>query len=561
MRKYLISTLFLCALLTIVPTLSGAAQKPFFHLCGKDFKRNQSRMEAEFKLDNVPDKSVFLFLKARNIQNPLNCSIEIKLNGKSLYKGLNSFLSDFWGIKRYPIPTGVLKTGPNRLALSNLEKKGSASKSAGFMIAECFIADCRFTPPYDLMTDYSVELPSKATLFPEPLPAYKTEPGFELRGTKGWAWAPEQYLDEIPYLRKYKMNFLMNCYASMFTDPEKFINRWWEPIPESKKKAYEKVVRSCQENGIIFCFAIHPQLFSARPFKYESEEDFESLWQHYAWMQGLGVKWFSLSYDDIPVEGQDISFLGEAHAKLVNKLLARLREKDPEANLIFCPVYYWGCGDKGGAKSYLKSLARVIDEDIFIFWTGDGVVTTTITRQCAEAYKSIVKRRLIIWDNYPVNDRTPALHLGPITGRDPGLTEIAYGYMSNPLSPQNEINRIPLLTCADFAYNPENYDPVRSIGQAIIHLASTPGQRRVLKDLVELYPGNLTYCKTQTSFNCVLERFNLILQEPDGRPLAERFIAHVEDVLNRLNTEFPDAYKNTKKTINLHLTQMKEKLR
>jgi hypothetical protein len=37
-----------------------------------------------------------------------------------------------------------------------------------------------------------------------------------------------------------------------------------------------------------------------------------------------------------------------------------------------------------------------------------------------------------------------------------------------------------------------------------------------------------------------------MLQEPDSRPLAERFIAHVEDVLNRLNKEFPEAYKNTK---------------
>ena len=33
---------------------------------------------------------------------------------------------------------------------------------------------------------------------------------------------------------------------------------------------------------------------------------------------------------------------------------------------------------------------------------------------------------------------------------------------------QNEINRIPLATCADYAYNPRAYDPSRSVGQAIL---------------------------------------------------------------------------------------------
>ena len=87
------------------------------------------------------------------------------------------------------------------------------------------------------------------------------------------------------------------------------------------------------------------------------------------------------------------------------------------------------------------------------------------------------------------------------------------------------------------------------------------GGQQLLKELIELYPGNLTYGDTRTGFNCVLERFSRMLQEPDSRPLAERFIAHVEDVLNRLNKEFPEAYKNTKNTVNLHLNQMKEKLR
>jgi hypothetical protein len=411
--------------------------------------------------------------------------------------------------------------------------------------------------PIPLQPGFVVNLPDNKLPFPTPLAKGRTEPGFKIRGTKGWAWTPEQYLAEIPYLVRAKMNFLMSCYTSVLTDMEKFVNRWWEPIPERTKKGLERVVKACREKGIVFCYAMHPQLFSERPLKHDSREDFEALWQHYAWMQGLGVHWFSLSYDDIDTKGQDLARLGEAHARLASKLFRRLREKDPQAQLVFCPVYYWGCGDAGDAKLYLEALGRILDKDIFVFWTGDGVVTLKISRACAEKFKNAVKHRIIIWDNYPVNDRTGALHLGPVTGRDPNLDEVAYGYMSNPHCPQNEINRIPLLTCADYAYNPRAYDPGRSIGQAIVHLAESQAQRQALRNLVELYPGNLISGSMRTSYNCVLEKFNALLKEPNPEDRAGRFLARLEDTALRLDREFPASYAGTKETIAAHIAQLK----
>jgi len=406
-----------------------------------------------------------------------------------------------------------------------------------------------------------VVVPAVMREFPEPLPKGRKEPGFALRGTKGWGWTADQYLAEIPFLAKVRMNFLMNCYLSMFTDPEKLINRWWEPIPAAKKKAYEKVVRSCREHRISFCFAIHPQLFSERPLRYDSEEDFRNLWQHFAWMQGLGVRWFSLSYDDINVEGQDRAKLAEAQARLVNRVLARLREKDPKARLIFCPVYYWGDGSGGDAKAYLGVLARALDPDVLVFWTGDGVVTRGITVRAAEAYRAAVGHGLVIWDNYPVNDRSGALHLGPVTGREPGLAKVAYGYMSNPMSPQNETNRIPLSTCADFAWNPWAYDPARSIGQAVIHLAAKGGQRTALKDLIELYPGNLACGVPRTDYNCVVEEFNRILSAgPAAKASAAEFLARVEGVAGRLDREFPDRFADARKTLRDDISRLRARL-
>ncbi len=414
--------------------------------------------------------------------------------------------------------------------------------------------------PEDRFQLYRVNLPAEMRPLPEPLGQDRSQPGFKIRGIKGWAWKPEQYLAEIPYLVKGRMNFLMNCYLSMFTDPEKSINRWWEPIPAAKKLSYEQVVKACFENGIMFCFSLNPQLFSERPFRYDSQEDFELLWARYNWMQGLGVRWFSLSFDDIPVEGLDKALLGESQAEVSNKLLLRLREKDPEANLIVCPVYYWGCGQGEEAQAYLRALGQKLHPDIYVFWTGDGIITTRITVECARAFKSLVNHRLIIWDNYPVNDRQPVLHLGPVSGREAGLVEVADGYMSNPLSPQNEINRLPMLTCADYAYNPWKYDPARSIGQSILHLAQSGTQREVLRELVELFPGEINLGRTESGYNPLLEKLNLLRAEPEGDKLGREFVSFVENVLRRFEKEFPGQYSSAKETIAYNVELMKKKL-
>jgi hypothetical protein len=403
-----------------------------------------------------------------------------------------------------------------------------------------------------------VVLPAEKAPFPTPLTPGRSGPGFVLRGTKGWAWTWDQYLAEIPTLARYKMNFLMSCYTSVFSDTLPFANRWREPLPRSTLDGIGQVARSCRDGGITFCFSFHPALFSDRPLRCDSDADFEAMGRNYDAVQALGVRWFSLSYDDIDVRDAGKAALGTAHAGLANRLLRRLRAKDPEAELIFCPVYYWGPADAGDAKLYTEALGRTLDKAILVFWTGDGVVTPRITRRAAESFRRAVGHRLVIWDNYPVNDRTGALHLGPVTGRDPDLDQVAFGYMSNPHAPQNEINRIPLLTCADYAWNPRAYDPGRSIGQAIVHLADTPGRRAVLKDLVELYPGNLISGSTSTGYNCVLERVAALLKAPGGRDQAAKLVDRVADVAARLDREFSGRYAETKKTLAGHMARARE---
>ncbi len=411
--------------------------------------------------------------------------------------------------------------------------------------------------PPDLRQNLRIELPSEARPFPEPLPP-GAEPGFPLRGTKGWAWTPEQYLAEIPYLVKFRMNFLMICYLSLF-DLEHFpdwtgkeSNRWWEDLPEAKKAAYEEVVRACQRNDIQFCFGMNPNLMSKRLANDGRPDSIDLLWKHYAWMQGLGVKWFNLSLDDA-TEGIHAA----SQAKVANEIFRRLRAHDPGAQFIFCPTYYWGDGTDKDARPYLEELARELDKDIHVFWTGDEVVGK-VTRVAAESYRRIAAHRLILWDNFPVTDDHATMHLGPVIDRAPDLPDIVDGYIANPHRRQNQINRIPLATCADYAYNPRAYDPNRSIGQAVFLLGATPQERQLLAELVETYAGFLTYGKYRPDYNAVRETYLALEQVPHSRLAAQSYIEHLRRLADRLARTFPDSYGPEKQTLAEDIRQLSE---
>jgi hypothetical protein len=520
-------------------------------------------MTAYIKLTQLPDKPVSLVLEGMDDDAPAQCQIRIALNGRELSAGASHFSDGHWQIRRFPIPVGALKTETNELSINNLEPAGNAGSPPWFMVARAAIADGGYQLPVVEPPELHLKLPNEIQPFPKPLPVTKAQPGFKLRGTKGWAWTPEQYLEEIPFLVRYKMNFLMNCYTSMFTSPSNHIggwtNEWWKPLPEWKKEAYAGVIRECRKNDITFCFAIHPQIGSSRPLDPNKTQDIDDLYQHFDWAQGRGVHWFSISLDDVSWTVNGPAACGADHAGLVNTVLNRLRRKDPQAQLIFCPGPYSGDGTNPNDHAYLQSLGRALDAQVYIFWTGNGVVDKSITRKAAESYKSVVQHRLFFWDNYPVNDGNPTMHLGPVNGRAADLCEVMDGYMSNPMAEQNEINRIPLATCADYAYNPWEYDPARSIGQAILTLAKTLPQQQALKDLVETYPGFLV-SGGNPGTNPARGEFETLLRANGSRAGAEKLVRRLEDISARLRQEFPGEFNAARRTVDNDVAWMKAKL-
>ena len=328
-------------------------------------------------------------------------------------------------------------------------------------------------------------------------------------------------------------------------------------MPDERKKAFAGIFRSCREHGIAFCFAMHPQLDSPRPLDFRRAKDLERFYQHYGWAQSQGVRWFSICLDDTSWGTAGPGALGAAHAGFVNTIFNRLQAGDSAAQVILCPAVFWGDGSNPDQRAYLEAVARQLHRDVFVFWNGDAIVTPRITRVAAESYKRVVKHRLFLWDNYPLNDGSPTLHLGPVSGREADLCEVIDGYLSNPMRTQNQINRIPLATCADYAGNPRAYNPARSIGQAILRLGRTSAGQEALKELVEAYPGFLV-AGGGTGTNPVRAKFGSLLASGNARSAARDFVSQIERLASRLAKLFPTQFQATRKTVLADIQWMKQ---
>jgi len=385
--------------------------------------------------------------------------------------------------------------------------------------------------------------------------------GFQFRGMKGWSWTPEQYLEEIPVMAGLKMNFLMNCYRSMSVSQpgEPWVNEWWRPLTEERKKKFTKIIASCKQHGISFCFALHPQLASPRPLVHGNAADFKAFFQHYAWAQAQGVKWFAVCLDDTSWGKDGPVTCGASHSALVNQIFEQLQAKDNQAEMIFCPASFWGDGTNPEHAAYLNAVSQALHPDVFVFWNGDAIVTPRITRVAAQSYKMVIRHRLFLWDNYPVNDGSPTMHLGPLSGREPDLCEVVDGYLSNPMCSQSQINRIPLATCADYANDPVAYKPSRSIGQAILRFGKTSQEQLVLKELVEAYPGFIV-AGGGTGTNPVRAKFGALINQDRTLAAAQKFIAQMEELAMRLNRIFTSSFHDAHRTLLVDVEWMRAQL-
>jgi hyaluronoglucosaminidase len=160
---------------------------------------------------------------------------------------------------------------------------------------------------------------------------------------------------------------------------------------------------------------------------------------------------------------------------------------------------------------------------------------------------------MILWDNYPVNDYHNTMYVGPLENREAGLSEVLYGMMANPMR-DNRMTRLPLYTMADFMNNPYEYDPERSIAEAVDHIAQNDAQAEILTTLIGYYSSNLKYDNRSTKYNHLRSEFERLLAEDKGAAVA--FKEGVEAFYGTFCETFPEDYELSKEVISRDIEWM-----
>lgn len=268
-----------------------------------------------------------------------------------------------------------------------------------------------------------------------------------IEGFYGRPWTHEERLDLI----RFCADEGFDTWVHAPKDDPFHRAQWRDPYPGSELERLAELVAECKRVGVRFAYAVAPGL----SIDYDSEDDFAALRAKCEQVQSIGADAVQLLWDDI--ESRD----GGAQARVSNRLAAAVEQDGP---LVICPVGYANTED----TPYRRALSAELADDIVVYWTGPEVVSHAIRREELDiAVARFGGRKLLLWDNFPVNDfAVEKLFVGPLRGRDPLLFEgRCAGLIANAMV-QAIPSKLALATVADFLRDPHGYDHATSFERA-----------------------------------------------------------------------------------------------
>jgi hyaluronoglucosaminidase len=279
-----------------------------------------------------------------------------------------------------------------------------------------------------------------------------------IEGYYGRPWTGDARRDVIRFLGAHGLGTFV--YAPKNDDFHRA--RWREPYPAETLADLAATARAARAAKVDFVYALSPVLDVC----YACRGDFRALTAKLTQLRRAGVRRFVLLFDDggaitDPADvrrygGNDATALARAQGDLTNRVRRWLRRRRLHLAFIV-PTEYAGTE----CLPYHRALARRLHGRVPVGWTGPGVFAATITAAQARARARCLRPHpVVLWDNFPVNDTVLAnnLHLGPLTGRDPGLPRALHGYLLNPMT-QAHASLVAVGTAAAYLDDPAGYDP------------------------------------------------------------------------------------------------------
>ena len=278
-----------------------------------------------------------------------------------------------------------------------------------------------------------------------------------IEGFYGTPWNFEQRVEMLRLMTSHRMN----TYFYAPKDDVYHREKWSELYPEKELSGLRTLVESADKYCADFWFCIAPGLDMC----YSDENQFKKLVCKCKQLYSIGVRKFGLLLDDIP---ENLTFQSDrerfseavnAHAYITNKLYDALKEIDGKIEMAMCPLQYHGRGD----EYYITKIGTSIEPSVKLFWTGHNICSQELTAIEAARFCENTYHKPLYWDNFPVNDAEMfnEMHIGYLMGRDPELYRYSAGLISNCME-FFECSKIPLLTVADYLWNPAAYDCEKS---------------------------------------------------------------------------------------------------
>lgn len=310
-------------------------------------------------------------------------------------------------------------------------------------------------------------------------------PDLAWRGTiEGFYGPPWSHADRLAHL-DFAGRHKLNAYVYAPKDDPYHRQQWREPYPDEELARMGELVALAERRHVRFVFSVSPGLSMV----YSDPAEVDLLVRKLEQVWKVGVRDIALLFDDIPPELEheaDVAAFGSepgssarAHAAVCAQVQERFRHvHGAQRPLIMVPTDYAGTQ----SSPYREHLTRELPDDVLVWWTGRDIVVGDITRAEIDAAAASYGHRLLLWDNFPVNDFDFArLFLGPLVGR---TTEVAgselVGITANPM-PHEAASEIALATVADWAWNLGAYDPDAAHARALQVVPDTGRIRRLVE--------------------------------------------------------------------------------
>jgi hyaluronoglucosaminidase len=319
-------------------------------------------------------------------------------------------------------------------------------------------------------------------------------PAMDRRGTVegfyGTPWSHPDRLRHLDFLGAHKMN----TYLYGPKDDPYHRELWRDPYPAAKLTELRELVARAAGNHVAFTFAVSPGL----SMRYTAEEDVTALLAKLDAAHRIGCRTFAVAFDDIDCgvwhcaeDGERFGAgdlgrgAGEAQAYLLGRVQKWALDRGDVAPPWLVPTEYRDLAD----TPYKRALRQRLDAEVQVMWTGVDATPPAITAAEAAEAARVFGHRILVWDNYPVNDYLPGrVPLADYRGRENGLSAHVAGIVANPMN-QAAMSEIALFSVADYAWNDTRYDARRSWRSA---LADRAGGRPEVAEALRVFADACT---------------------------------------------------------------------